>query len=86
MPTAFPLLFVLVVSSPLAAETPTSQPPVERWSPAMRPASEPAIAQWPCDRLSEVTVVNDKQQRQLRERKRQCLQRYQQFIPATGLR
>ena len=77
MPTAFPLLFMLAVSAPVAAETPTA---------AVRPASEPAIAQWPCDRLSEVTVVSDKQQRQLRERKKQCLQRYQQFIPATGLR
>ncbi|MGB1458491.1 hypothetical protein [Spongiibacter marinus] len=86
MPTAFPLLFMLAVSAPVAAETPTAQPPIERWSAAVRPASEPAIAQWPCDRLSEVTVASDKQQRQLRERKKQCLQRYQQFIPATGLR
>ncbi len=72
--------------SPSLAQQDDEPLPVVKLSPAMREVPQNPYAELPCDRLASVTAQSEREQAQLQARKRECLQRYQQFIPADGVR
>ena len=80
---AIGLLFAagLCAAEPDDTETGT----VVRLSPTVREQPHNAYAGMSCEALTEARAESAAEQQQLRERQRQCLQRYRQFIPATGL-
>ncbi len=83
-----PPIFLLAVTlaAPLQADQGRDELPVEVWSPAPRAVPVDRFHDWPCDRLAGAKARDEREKAQLSARKKACLQRYQQFIPGTGLR
>lgn len=79
-------LMLPLLSPPSLAQQEGEPLPVVKLSPAMREVPQNPYAEIPCDRLASVKAGGEREQAQLQARKRECLQRYQQFIPADGVR
>ncbi|WP_372861392.1 hypothetical protein [Spongiibacter sp.] len=86
MPLLFPSIIAVMLAAPLHADQARDELPVEVWSPAPREVPVDRFHDWPCDRLASAEAKDDREKAQLSDRKKACLQRYQQFIPGTGLR
>lgn len=88
----FILLAVLVCSAPVAhsqAPQPTltdeAALPIEKWTVQRRAESPDRYENLPCDALAQAQAATPAEQRQLVQRKRQCLRQYRAFIPADGM-
>lgn len=82
------LVLIALTITPVYSAEPDddSDLPLERWSPEMRELPAEDMARWPCGKLDQAKPESPAQYQALRRRRQECLQRYRQFIPGTGLR
>jgi hypothetical protein len=84
----FQSVWIILAIVSISAFAEESELPVVKLSPQIRYAEpvEQEVLQISCERLRSVVPGSNQQARLLRQRRQQCLEQFQQFIPNKDLR